>query len=58
MVTLLQGVPPPAVKMKMSAEGLNPDLLDTPDAPAPPQAQVQGSSESSDSDAAFSDSDE
>ncbi|KAH3738664.1 WASH complex subunit 3-like [Dreissena polymorpha] len=29
------GVPVPAIKTKMSVEGLNPDLLDTPDAPAP-----------------------
>ncbi|KAL5010148.1 hypothetical protein ScPMuIL_012453 [Solemya velum] len=29
------GVPPPAIKIKMAAEGLIPDLLDTPDAPAP-----------------------
>ncbi|XP_076046673.1 coiled-coil domain containing 53 [Oratosquilla oratoria] len=29
------GVPVPAVKMKMTTEGLNPDLLDTPDALLP-----------------------
>jgi Subunit CCDC53 of WASH complex len=37
---MTMGVPVPAVKMKMANEGLNPDLLDTPDAPfggaAPP----------------------
>ncbi|XP_062603935.1 WASH complex subunit 3-like [Saccostrea cucullata] len=46
------GVPEPAVKNKMRAEGLNPDLLDTPDAPAPP-ADVK----KADSDSDFSDSD-
>lgn len=29
------GVPVPAVKIKVAADGLNPDLLDTPNAPAP-----------------------
>ena len=38
--------------MKMSAEGFNPDLLDTPDAPAPP-----GGDDSSDSEEPFTDSD-
>lgn len=32
---LKMGMPPEQVKMKMSAEGLNPDLLDNPDAPSP-----------------------
>ncbi|ETL88863.1 hypothetical protein L917_12099 [Phytophthora nicotianae] len=31
------GMPPEQVKMKMSAAGLNEDLLDTPDAPSPNQ---------------------
>ncbi|XP_045198149.2 WASH complex subunit 3-like [Mercenaria mercenaria] len=44
------GVPEHAVKMKMSAEGLNPDLLDTPDAPAP----ASGANDDDDDD--FSDS--
>jgi len=30
-----RGVPPGALRQKMLAEGLNPDYLDTPDAPAP-----------------------
>lgn len=50
----LQGVPPPAIKMKMSAEGLNPDYLDTPDAPAPAGRQTNNSSSESE---AFTDSD-
>ncbi|XP_076077663.1 WASH complex subunit 3-like [Mytilus galloprovincialis] len=29
------GVPPTAIKLKMRDEGLDPELLDTPDAPAP-----------------------
>lgn len=61
------GVPSGAVKAKMAAEGLNPDLLDTPDAPmdgSPPPPQQQSDSsdevsdEESDSDASsFTDSD-
>ncbi|KAK0052860.1 WASH complex subunit CCDC53 [Biomphalaria pfeifferi] len=54
------GVPPPAVKGKMAMEGLNPDLLDTPDAPAPPGGAPTtngdaSDQEDSDSDASFSD---
>ncbi|KAI8791612.1 WASH complex subunit CCDC53 [Biomphalaria glabrata] len=53
------GVPPPAVKGKMAMEGLNPDLLDTPDAPAPaggaPTNGDASDQEESDSDASFSD---
>ncbi|XP_060595148.1 WASH complex subunit 3-like [Ruditapes philippinarum] len=45
------GVPESAVKMKMSAEGLNPDLLDDPDAPAP-----AGGADNNDDDDDFSDS--
>ncbi|NP_001086321.1 WASH complex subunit 3 [Xenopus laevis] len=47
------GVPVMAIKNKMIAEGLNPDLLETPDAPVPdgePEAE-----ESSDSESSFSD---
>ncbi|KAG7158256.1 WASH complex subunit 3-like [Homarus americanus] len=33
---LKMGVPDPAVRLKMSSEGVNPSLLDDPDAPAPP----------------------
>ncbi|CAL1546919.1 unnamed protein product [Lymnaea stagnalis] len=52
------GVPLPAVKGKMAMEGLNPDLLDTPDAPAPAGSQGPASEDSgqdSDSEASFSD---
>ncbi|RLN05669.1 hypothetical protein BBJ28_00014507, partial [Nothophytophthora sp. Chile5] len=36
------GMPPEQVKMKMSAAGLNGDLLDTPDAPSPNQKSGGG----------------
>lgn len=55
------GVPEPAVRGKMAADGLNPDLLNTPDAPAPLdniQKEAEGDSSDdslSDSDASFSD---
>ena len=52
------GIPAGAVKQKMAAEGLNPDLLDDPDAAAPPSAPVvakSGGDSSSESD--FSDVD-
>ncbi|ELU14314.1 hypothetical protein CAPTEDRAFT_164855 [Capitella teleta] len=45
------GVPVGAIKMKMQLEGLNPDLLDTPDAPAPSSSQ----NAQEDSDVDFSD---
>ncbi|KAK7076866.1 protein transport [Halocaridina rubra] len=35
---LAVGVPEPAIKMKMSSEGLDPSILDDPNAPAPPVA--------------------
>ncbi|OWZ19222.1 Formin like protein [Phytophthora megakarya] len=38
------GMPPEQVKMKMSAAGLNADLLDAPDAPSPNQNAGSGSS--------------
>jgi len=41
----------------MASEGLNPDLLDTPDAPAPPENESAGGDDSSDSEGAFTDSD-
>lgn len=44
------GVPPPAIKTKMRAEGLDPDLLDTPDAPAPAAGSAQSDDSDSDSD--------
>lgn len=61
------GVPPHAIKGKMSLEGLDPGLLDTPEAPAPasngPKASApddgdddeNSNKEDSDSDASFSD---
>ena len=54
------GVPGPAVKVKMTSEGLNGDLLDTPDAPAPDGAQERtqdNSSDDDDDDDSFSDED-
>ncbi|XP_048769445.2 WASH complex subunit 3-like [Ostrea edulis] len=47
------GVPAPAVKNKMKAEGLDDSLLDTPDAPAPPE-QKKADSDSDE----FGDSDD
>ncbi|WAR09027.1 WASC3-like protein [Mya arenaria] len=44
------GVPETAVKGKMAAEGLNPDLLDTPDAPAPAGGASKNDDFSSDED--------
>ncbi|RUS71384.1 hypothetical protein EGW08_020854 [Elysia chlorotica] len=57
---LQYGVPPPVVKGKMGMEGLDPDMLDTPDAPAPannapPVADADSDSDQSGSDASFSD---
>ncbi|KAK7492006.1 hypothetical protein BaRGS_00016670 [Batillaria attramentaria] len=55
------GVPPQAVKGKMAAEGLDPDLLDNPDAPAPaddsPKKDADSDASESDSDSAASFSD-
>ncbi|KAF2365851.1 WASH complex subunit 3 [Trinorchestia longiramus] len=45
------GVPPAAVKLKMSAQGLDPHLLDNPDAPSPFRArkkEMEPQSESED----------
>ncbi|DAZ99886.1 TPA: hypothetical protein N0F65_008629 [Lagenidium giganteum] len=39
---LRMGMPAEQIKMKMSAAGLNPDLLDTPDAPSPNQKGASG----------------
>ncbi|GAB1605068.1 WASH complex subunit 3-like [Argonauta hians] len=44
------GVPEPAVKIKMKNEGLDPSLLDNPNAPAPSGASGPSSNASSDSD--------
>ena len=35
------GVPAPAVKMKMTSEGVDPDLLDKPDHAAPPMTSAE-----------------
>ncbi|BFZ09178.1 hypothetical protein BsWGS_12217 [Bradybaena similaris] len=55
---LQYGIPAQSVKLKMKTEGFNPDLLDTPDAPAPDgggsQAKARDDSDS-DSEASFSD---
>ncbi|XP_053318491.1 WASH complex subunit 3 [Spea bombifrons] len=47
------GVPVVAIRNKMISEGLNPDLLETPDAPVPDGKPVP--EESSDSESSFSD---
>ncbi|KAL3883476.1 hypothetical protein ACJMK2_029735 [Sinanodonta woodiana] len=53
------GVPETAVKLKMSAEGLDPNLLNNPDAPAPAADETKDDDENSDSSevSSFSDSD-
>ena len=38
------GVPPQAVKLKMSREGFDPELIDDPEAPAPERLLVESSS--------------
>ncbi|XP_055340091.1 WASH complex subunit 3-like [Paramacrobiotus metropolitanus] len=43
------GVPAQAVKLKMAAEGLNPALLDTPNAPSPGGPAPSGGQDASDS---------
>lgn len=54
---LRMGVPDPAIRMKMSSEGVDPSLLDDPHAPAPPGVPAAGSGQdsSSDSDSSWSD---
>ncbi|KAK8726555.1 hypothetical protein OTU49_010307 [Cherax quadricarinatus] len=47
---LKMGVPAPAIKMKMSNEGVDPCLLDDPNAAAPPQDATVPSRHDSDSD--------
>ncbi|XP_071546970.1 WASH complex subunit 3 [Panulirus ornatus] len=44
------GVPEPAVRMKMSSEGLDPSLLDDPNAPAPPTESKNTTGADGDSD--------
>ncbi|KAK3585737.1 hypothetical protein CHS0354_020306 [Potamilus streckersoni] len=52
------GVPETAVKMKMSAEGLDPNLLNNPDAPAPAADKTNDEEDSDSSEvSSFSDSD-
>lgn len=52
------GVPEQVVKMKMSAEGFNPDLLDDPDAPAPAGGASKDEDDDDFSDSSNSDSDD
>ena len=58
----LQGVPPQAVKLKMQSEGLDPALLDTPNAPSPsvnaaaaPKREEDASDDNDDTDSDDSD---
>ncbi|XP_029455561.1 WASH complex subunit 3 isoform X2 [Rhinatrema bivittatum] len=52
---VLVGVPVMAIRNKMVSEGLDPDLLQTPDAPVPDGGNHVGAEESSDSESSFSD---
>ncbi|XP_037703878.1 WASH complex subunit 3 isoform X2 [Choloepus didactylus] len=49
------GVPVMAIKNKMISEGLDPDLLERPDAPVPDGEGEKNAAESSDSESSFSD---
>lgn len=49
------GVPVMAIRNKMLLEGLNPDLLERPDAPVPDGESEKNAEESSESEASFSD---
>ncbi|XP_069085076.1 WASH complex subunit 3 isoform X1 [Pleurodeles waltl] len=49
------GVPVMAIKNKMIAEGLDPNLLETPNAPVPEEEVNTNAAESSDSESSFSD---
>ncbi|XP_039194110.1 WASH complex subunit 3 isoform X2 [Crotalus tigris] len=49
------GVPVMAIRNKMISEGLNPDLLETPEAPVPAWGDETNAGESSDSESSFSD---
>ncbi|XP_044297126.1 WASH complex subunit 3 [Varanus komodoensis] len=49
------GVPVMAIRNKMISEGLNPDLLETPDAAVPARNDEANGQESSDSESSFSD---
>ncbi|XP_011888087.1 PREDICTED: WASH complex subunit CCDC53 isoform X6 [Cercocebus atys] len=50
-----QGVPVMAIRNKMISEGLDPDLLERPDAPVPDGESEKTVEESSDSESSFSD---
>ncbi|KAM4881961.1 WASH complex subunit 3 isoform 3-T3 [Thomomys bottae] len=50
-----QGVPVMAIRNKMISEGLDPDLLERPDAPVPDGEKEKPVEESSDSESSFSD---
>ncbi|KAF6340775.1 WASH complex subunit 3 [Rhinolophus ferrumequinum] len=50
-----QGVPVMAIRNKMVLEGLDPDLLERPDAPVPDGEGEKNTEESSDSESSFSD---
>ncbi|XP_070267018.1 WASH complex subunit 3 isoform X3 [Myotis yumanensis] len=50
-----QGVPVMAIRNKMISEGLDPDLLEKPDAPVPDGEGEKNAEESSDSESSFSD---
>ncbi|XP_062059020.1 WASH complex subunit 3 isoform X5 [Lepus europaeus] len=50
-----QGVPVMAIRNKMISEGLDPDLLERPDAPVPDGESEKTIEESSDSESSFSD---
>ncbi|XP_036026007.1 WASH complex subunit 3 isoform X2 [Onychomys torridus] len=49
------GVPVMAIRNKMISEGLDPELLEKPDAPVPNGASEKATEDSSDSDSSFSD---
>ncbi|KAF4800290.1 WASH complex subunit CCDC53 [Turdus rufiventris] len=51
----MPGVPVMAIRNKMISEGLNPDLLETPDAPVPAWGDDGKAEDSSDSESSFSD---
>ncbi|XP_052609000.1 WASH complex subunit 3 isoform X2 [Peromyscus californicus insignis] len=51
----MQGVPVMAIRNKMISEGLDPELLEKPDAPVPNGASEKAIEESSDSESSFSD---
>ena len=48
LLQLLKGVAEEAVKLKMKVEGLDPQLLNDPNAPAPPADENSESSSDSD----------